>query len=113
MHRYLPKKQRDQLAMLRHEATAAMNGRNPLEVPVSLDLQVAVPIPRSWSKRKQQAAAVGELLPGTRPDLSNMLKLAEDACNGVILRDDSLVVQQTSRKCYSTSPGITLTITPL
>ena len=98
MHRYLPKKQRDQLAMLRHEAQEAMNGRNPLDTPVSIELQVEVPIPRSWSRKKQNSAAAGELLPGSRPDLSNMLKLAEDACTGVVFRDDALIVEQATRK---------------
>jgi len=98
--------------MLRH-AQNVMNGQIPLDIPVSLDLQIEIPIPRSWSKKKQNAATVGELLPGSRPDLATMLKLAEDACNGVVFRADSLIVEQITPKRYSTAPGITLTITPL
>jgi Holliday junction resolvase RusA-like endonuclease len=99
MHRYLPKKQRDQLAMLRHEAQEAMNGRNPLDTPVSIELQVEVPIPRSWSRKKQNSAAAGELLPGSRPDLSNMLKLAEDVYRRCV-----------SRRCFDCRAGNTETL---
>jgi hypothetical protein len=53
-HRYLPAKQRDQLAMLRMAAQEAMNGREPLNSPVRLELTVVLPIPKSWSKKKQQ-----------------------------------------------------------
>jgi Holliday junction resolvase RusA-like endonuclease len=112
-HRYLPRKQRDQLAMLRFAAQEAMDGRDPFDVPVGIELRVEIPIPTSWSKKKQYAATIGDLLPGSRPDLSNMLKLAEDACTGVVFRDDALIVEQAIRKIYSLQPGITLTIRPL
>jgi Holliday junction resolvase RusA-like endonuclease len=112
-HRYLPTKQRDQLAMLRHEATVAMNGRIPFDTPVRIELRVEVPIPRSWSKKKQYAATIGDLLPGSRPDLTNMLKLTEDACIGVVFRDDALIVEQVTRKRYSLQPGLTLIVRSL
>jgi Holliday junction resolvase RusA-like endonuclease len=112
-HRYLPARQRDQLAMLRQAATEAMDGAVPLDCPVELDLLVLVPIPKSWSKKKQHAAVTGDLLPCSRPDLTNICKLAEDACTGVIFRDDSMIVQQLTRKRYSVSPQITIAVTPL
>jgi Holliday junction resolvase RusA-like endonuclease len=110
--RYLPTKQRDQLAMLRLAATEA-NGDAPLDCPVGIELRVEIPIPRSWSKKKQYAATIGDLLPGSRPDLTNVLKLAEDACTGVVFRDDSLIVRQTTRQVYSMAPQITLTVSQL
>jgi Holliday junction resolvase RusA-like endonuclease len=41
--------------------------------------------------------------PTKKPDLSNMTKLLEDACNGVLWTDDSQVVQNLERKVWS--PG--------
>jgi Holliday junction resolvase RusA-like endonuclease len=99
--------------MLRLAAAEAMDGREPFDCPVGIGLRVELPIPRSWSKKKQYAATIGDLMPGSRPDLSNMLKLVEDACNGVVFRDDCLVCEHTNCKRYSMTPGITIEITPL
>jgi len=41
--------------------------------------------------------------PTKKPDLSNMTKLLEDACNGVLWTDDCQVVQNLERKVWS--PG--------
>jgi|SRR6516225_6904405 Holliday junction resolvase RusA-like endonuclease len=88
-HRYLPKRQRDQLACLRLAAQEAMGGREPFTAPVRLELKVKLPIPKSFSKKKQHAALIGEILPGTRPELSDLLKLGEDPFTGVVFADDS------------------------
>jgi len=99
--------------MLRLAATEAMNGQEPFDGPVGVTLRVELPIPRSWSRKRQYAATIGDLLPGSRPDLSNMLKLVEDACIGVVFRDDSLICEHLTRKRYSLSPGITIVVAPL
>jgi len=39
--------------------------------------------------------------PTKKPDLSNMTKLLEDACNGILWTDDSQVVQNLERKVWS------------
>ena len=109
-HRYLPARQRDQLAALRLAASEAMDGRTMFDEPLMLDLQLDVPIPRSWSRRKQEAALQGLLLPGSRPDLTNVLKLCEDACTAIVFRDDSLVCMQQTFKRYGLQPKIMLTV---
>jgi Holliday junction resolvase RusA-like endonuclease len=112
-HRYLPARQRDQLACLRLAAAESMNGREPFATPVRLELRVTLPIPKSWSKKKQHAAMTGEILPGSRPDLSNLLKLAEDALSSVVFADDSLVCIQWSQKIYGLAPKIVITVKSL
>jgi len=112
-HRYLPKKQRDQLAMMRLAAQDAMNGRALFTDPVQVELRVELPIPKSFSKRKRNEALLGRVLPGVRPDLSNILKLAEDACSGVVFADDALVCAHTTLKRYGAAPMITLTVRAL
>jgi Holliday junction resolvase RusA-like endonuclease len=108
--RYKPAKVVSATAALRLAAQEAMSGHTMLDEPVRLDLLCEVPIPRSWSRRKQLRAIIGELKPGGRPDLSNMLKLCEDAFKAVVWRDDSLVVEQYSRKVYGSQPKIVATI---
>ena len=78
--------------------------------PVRLELTCEVAIPKSWSKKQQQRALCGEIRVTTRPDLTNMLKLAEDALKGVVWRDDSLVDEQQTKKRYSAQPKVVITV---
>lgn len=110
---FTPKKQRNNAATLRLAAQEAMDGRMPLDCPLHIELLARLPIAQSWPKKKQAAARKGELLPTGRPDLSNFLKQVEDAFNGVVFRDDSLIVDATLSKQYSAMPGLTITVSPL
>jgi Holliday junction resolvase RusA-like endonuclease len=108
--RYKPAKVVNATAALRIAAQEAMIGHAMFDEPVKLSLLCEVAIPRSWSGRKQLRAINGEIKPSGRPDLSNMLKLCEDAFKAVVWRDDSLVVEQRTRKIYGSQPKITATI---
>lgn len=68
--------------------------------PVYLGVEVKKSIPKSWTKKKAQAALNGEILPTSKPDSSNYYKLVEDALNGILYTDDSQVVAQQSSKIY-------------
>ena len=110
--RYVPTKPRNASAALRLAASEQV-GLVPFDEPVKLVMLCEVAIPNSWSKRKKNAAILGLIRPGTRPDLTNMLKLAEDALHGVVWRDDSLVVEQHTKKIYGKQPKLVLTISPI
>lgn len=69
------------------------------EGPVILDIHVCCARPKSAKKRKY---------PTVKPDLSNVLKLIEDACNGILFKDDSQVVSVTIRKVYGEKDCIVL-----
>ena len=75
-------------------------GRPLLEGPVELRVMAYMPIPASWSMKKQRAAALGEILPISRPDLDNCIKSIKDGCNKVIWKDDSQVVDIIAKKRY-------------
>jgi Holliday junction resolvase RusA-like endonuclease len=91
-------------------AAQAMSGRPPLENAVRLDLVAVMGIPASWSGRKRAAALAGSVRPTRRPDLSNCMKACEDAMNGIVFRDDALVVQATLGKVYGVVPGVHVTV---
>lgn len=86
--------------------------------PVEVRLMIFVPIPKSWSARKQAEALtadrwlsgvrVGRVLPIGKPDLDNIAKLVLDALNGILWRDDSQVVSLTIIKQYGAEPGMRL-----
>ena len=94
-------------------AQEAMNGRAPIAVPVRLVALIELPVPASWSGRKRAAAITGDIRPTTRPDLDNYAKSATDALNGIVVADDSLIVELDARKRYGIAPKVVLTVMPL
>lgn len=111
-HAYTPGKTRTYEAALRVAAGEAMDGREPVEGPVAVQIIAAFPIPQSWSKKKRYAALVGEVRPTGRPDLDNLLK-ALDAFNEIVFRDDAQIVQARISKVYATVPALTIVVDPL
>ncbi len=111
--RFTPKKQRNAAAALQVLAQQVMEGRNPMDGPLRLDLLAAFAVPPSWSKRKQALAIAGNLYPAKRPDLSNLLKLVEDALNEIVYRDDALLCEIRARKVYGPQPKIVVGVRPL
>lgn len=74
------------------------------EGPLRIEMTFYRKIPQSWSKKKKQQAESGEILPVTRPDVDNYIKLVLDALNGVSFKDDSAIVQIVATKQYSIKP---------
>ena len=111
-HAYTPEKTRTYEQMLRLAATDVMGDRPPLEGPLTLDMRVVKSIPRSWPKKKQEAARSGALLPTGKPDWDNFGKVV-DAGNMVIWVDDGQIVDGRVRKSYGEKPGMWITITPM
>lgn len=98
---------------VRYAAHQAMGGGLPLFCAVRVRLEIRVQIPASWSVKKQGRAAAGEEHPTTKPDIDNVEKAIFDAMNGVVWRDDVQVVEVSKRKCYSHTPGVTVSVEPM
>lgn len=94
------------------EAKIAMMGREPITGPASITIRAELPIPKSWSKRKQQAALVGEIKPQNSTDIDNYAKSAMDACNKIVFVDDHQVTRLTAEKVYSEQPKMIVTVKP-
>lgn len=78
--------------------------QEPLDEPVQLTILFNIGVRDSWSKKKKEKALSGALLPASKPDLDNLLKLLLDAMNGLVYRDDALVCKITVSKRYSLQP---------
>lgn len=78
----------------------------PLVGSVSVDFVFAFPIPKSWSKKRQQAAPESPHV--TKPDLDNLVKMTMDYMNGVVYTDDRQISAINARKCYTDGSGYTL-----
>lgn len=48
-----------------------------------------------------------------RPDLSNLVKFAEDCCQGILYRDDCIIAELNAVKIYGEKGCTEFTITPL
>jgi Holliday junction resolvase RusA-like endonuclease len=97
---------------LKLAAEGVMGDRPPLDGPLRLEMTVVVPIPRSWSQKKQAAARSGELRPTSKPDWDNFGKVV-DAGNLVVWIDDSQIVDGRVSKHYGDKPCMKIRVTPL
>lgn len=67
-------------------------------------------IPKSFTKKQREMALNYELLPSKKPDLSNYLKSAEDALNGILWDDDNAIVQEQQMKVFGIKPKVIVEI---
>lgn len=80
-------------------AADAMGGRPLLRGPLSLYVQFVVPRPKGhFGARGLRPSAPTR--PAVKPDATKLLRAVEDACNGVVWRDDSQIVGQLVWKDY-------------
>jgi Holliday junction resolvase RusA-like endonuclease len=108
---YTDAKTRSEEGAIRSIAAGAMAaaGKQPFDGAVVLRLCAYRPIPSGFSQRKREAAERGEIVPITKPDADNYLKMV-DALNGIIWRDDSQVVTAVIHKRYSDRPRLVVDV---
>jgi len=58
----------------------------PIAVPVRAEITVDLPLPGSWSRKRQAAALADYIRPTSRPDTNNYVKAELD---GIAIVDDS------------------------
>lgn len=92
--------------LVAHAAQVAMAGRQMMDRAMGCNVFIDAPVPASWSAKKQRQALAGEVLPTTKPDADNVVKAVFDGLNGVLWRDDVLVVDLRVRKRYAATPCV-------
>lgn len=103
---FTPQETIDYESRVAHAAFAALGGERMFECAVAANLFIDCEVPGSWSQRKRDRAIAGEVFPTTKPDADNVIKAVFDGLNGVLWRDDVLVVDCRVRKRYSAAPGV-------
>lgn len=110
---YDPAKSRHFKTLVARVAQDHVNGAM-IEGPVSLTVKAYLAIPKSFSQKKREQAIAGGIHHTVKPDLKNIIASVEDALVGVILRDDSQVVNfGGSSKQYGDPPRVEVTVTEL
>lgn len=105
---YTDSQTRDYEDMVKRLAQYAMLGHPPIERAVELNVTIYIQIPDTWPQWKRDAASGQEIMPTTKPDISNVVKSIEDAMNGVVYKDDSQIVSTDTVKLFHMGPTETV-----
>ena len=110
VHHYTPSETSEAETRIREHALAHIGSAAPVQDPVDVVVTVyrrrGMPSSKIWQARAER----GEVVPATKPDGDNYLKLACDALNGIVWRDDGQVVDKTVRKRFSADPRLEIEI---
>jgi len=82
----------------------------PVECTLQMNLAIWLMIPSSASKKKKQLMEAGKLRPKKRPDNDNVLKVVMDALEKLAYKNDSQIVDTSTRKYYSKKPSLDILI---
>jgi Holliday junction resolvase RusA-like endonuclease len=94
----------------RHEAREQMAGRNPLEGALRVRIDIALPLPKSMSRKNALLALAGHIRPVTRPDCDNYCKAVSDCLNGVAWLDDAQIAELMVTKSYRQKPAVVVRV---
>ena len=83
------------------------------DTPLKVIIDVYMPIPKSFSKKKNEQALKGEIRPIVKPDCDNIAKNINDALNGIVYPDDKQIACLTVNKFYSESEYVKVLISEL
>jgi Holliday junction resolvase RusA-like endonuclease len=103
---YTPKKTADYEKVVQILAHVVMGGLAPSSAPMSAEIWVMAPIPKSFNKTKTRMALEGDIRPVTKPDLDNVAKIILDSLNGICYEDDRQVTDMVIRRRYSADPCV-------
>lgn len=103
---YTPAKTRAYERAVAWQAKVAMQGKTLLQGGLTVTVTAVLPIPPSWSKRRQEEARRGLLRPTGKPDWDNLGKAVSDALNGIVWKDDAQIVDARIVKVYGDRPLI-------
>ena len=97
------------------KVTSMEVSKNAFAASLAVEMTFYMPIPSSTSNRSLNRFLWGladSKNHNTKPDLSNLIKMYEDAGNGIIFVDDKQIVDITARKRYSLNPRTEITVMP-
>lgn len=80
------------------------------DVPLYVSVMCYYQIPKSFSKKKMEEIAQGNVYPMVKPDIDNVGKAVLDALNKVAYEDDKQIVKFEVTKCYSNTPFVSVDI---
>ena len=116
VHTYTPQKTKNFEDAIRFEFMASNCEPMPVydrEISLKANVLVGVPIPKSYSKKRQALCRDRFIAPSKKPDIDNILKSVFDALNGYAFADDVQIVQVYAEKVYAEEPFVEVEIDEL
>ena len=116
VHTYTPQKTKNFEDAIRFEFMASNCEAMPVydrEVSLKATVLVGVPIPKSYSKKRQALCRDRFIAPSKKPDIDNILKSVFDALNGYAFADDVQIVRVYAEKVYAEEPFVEVEIDEL
>lgn len=110
IHNYADPETEKYEAVIARYGQLTRGGRGLLLGALHIQVTAYMPIPMSWSEKKKQQARDGHIRPIVKPDWDNFGKVASDALNGVIWKDDAQIVDGRVSKFYSEEPRLEIEI---
>jgi len=77
--------------------------QEPLSYIDLIKMTFLMKLPSSWSNKKK--ARLNNTYHTQRPDLSNMIKMIEDALNNIVWTDDCIIANLIAKKLWSYEPA--------
>lgn len=74
------------------------------------EIDVFIPVPQSYSKKRAAEALANILRPVVKPDCDNIAKNINDALNGIVYPDDKQIVSLTVNKFYGNREQVRIKI---
>lgn len=109
---YTPAKTRSYEDRLRMVAEVEMDHARLFDGALEVCVEAVLTIPKSWSRKRRDMAAVGRIRPTGRLDVDNIAK-SLDALNGVVWKDDGQIVRLFVMKRYGNEPRLQITVREL
>ena len=94
---------------LKEAGALFMRGREPTSRPCALLVHAFIEVPKSWSKTDTRAALRGAILPTSRPDDDNYLKV-RDALDEIVWKNDAQCCDSRVIKRYSDQPALRIEV---
>lgn len=113
-HSYQPKRVVDYATQLRCAAISEMKGAPPLTEPVQVWVFASYALPKKSTAADRAIIASGGSVPkSTRPDVDNIMKATLDPLNGIVWRDDALIVEAKVCKRYGEKDSLVIMVRTL
>jgi Holliday junction resolvase RusA-like endonuclease len=113
-HSYQPKRVVDYATQLRCAAISEMKGAPPLTEPLYVWVFATYALPKKSTAADRAIIASGGSVPkSTRPDVDNIMKATLDPLNGIVWRDDALIVEAKVCKRYGEKDSLVIIVNTL
>ncbi len=98
---------------VRWQLKSQYSGKEPLCGALWAHFMFFIPIPKNTSSIKKKQMLAGIIRPITRPDRTNYTKFFEDCLTGIVIEDDSIIVDGPISKMYGDIPKMVVKICPI